>query len=818
MIGARPVWLVMVLLFASGVARAEPQTDASIVDRLNYYFGRPNSPGAYRALAGRAVAPFEMETTGISAIDWPWSNDDPLLSRLIPGTDAKFFYRQDNCRADYALQTLRSRMAKLGQDHPYVTRWIEVQRAVFAACGAGETSAPPGELPPPLPTDDAALARLQSEDRAYQAASMAFYRGDRTDALAAFQAIAHSASAHRTAAVYMVVAIRAGSDGSVRFDSGEKPMVDEATSIAEVRAILADPGLASIHPIAQALLGWIGANRADAAARRAQVKATLAALDVADDRLAGDPNVQRQYGLARVDIDRLHMASLFADADPAWWLNGGPPADFTASQAMMDEARTNPMAAWLLFPASYVQGHPWAPFVQNGAIGWSELEAFSDARAKGTGPAAAPWKRLSLSLSRRYAAGRWRQVDDELNQAQAGDEQAVAALAFDFYHQVRTALIAPEAGSRADASQQAFAIALAHMRAFPFKTSEPYVMAQENGLQYLMTAGRIEEARRWRDALPAACCGENDLLALLAEDPAHLAAAFGLDPNQGLPLQNNFSITTLSDLARQPVFPSFLRARFARIAWGRAYALGRTIDPGLDGLTRSLNPEMTKAWAHPLGRPVRPGDHVALLDVLRSPAVNILIVDADRDTAPGPSSGDGPGLTRIDLGNHDDDNWWCRWKPGRNSRDLEKLTDDAFFGSTNMKWVDGETAFGLRARLAPAFAASYAIHAQDPGETAALAKIDCAPKRLTQGVLRWVREPAWIFSRRSGQAEALALAIKTTHYGCYSDGPHGSYSKAAWTELHRRFNNTNWAKRTKYWYNCFYGAQCPAEGDDGPGS
>jgi len=177
-----------------------------------------------------------MEKEGVSADYESWSDQGPLMSRLFPSFVAGSYFNPDRCRPDYALQTLQARIAQLGADHPYVARWVEVQRAVFAACGAGEGAA--AELPQALAIDDSALARLQADDRAYQTASVAFYRGDRQSALAAFRKIAHSASPHRATAVYMVAAIRAGSDGSGQFDSGDKPLVDEAQSIAEVRAIL----------------------------------------------------------------------------------------------------------------------------------------------------------------------------------------------------------------------------------------------------------------------------------------------------------------------------------------------------------------------------------------------------------------------------------------------------------------------------------------------------------------------------------------------------------------------------------------------------
>ncbi len=817
-VGARRALLVFLLAgAATGLARADPAKSDPVVDRLDYYFSHPNSPGAFRALSGQGVAPFEMEKTGVSAIYENWFTPRPLMDRLFPGLVPGQYFNLNNCRPDYALQTLRARIGQLGPNHPYVVQWVDAQQAVFAAClpnrGTPMRVRSDG-LPPPLRIEDPALAKLQADDRAYQTASIAFYRGDRQPALAAFRQIAGSDSPHRPAAIFMTAAIRAGSVSSNQFASDAEPLVNEKESIAEVRAMLADPSLVSIYPMAQELLGWIGATHGDAATRTAQVRQTLAALEAPGERLAVNAGAQRQYGLARDDIDRLHMASENEDGDLAWWLHRGPAADYAASKAMMTRARTDPMAAWLLFPASYVQNRPWAPFARHGARGWSSLEAFAKTRARANGPAARAWRRAAASVTRHYDPTRWRQVEGEQTLATAGDDQAIAELSFDFYHQVRTALEAS-----GDAREpKAFRVALGHMKAFPLKTSETYRAARHDGLQYLMTVGRIAEARRWRDELnmaapgaPYWCCVDKDLLEILAEDPAHFAAASASYPREALPTQNNLSIAALRALAKRPDVPAVLRARFARIAWGRTYALGETIDPELDQLTRTLNPQMTKGWTHAAGKPVTPEDRQALLDVLRSPGVNILIVDEDRDHNAQGRWDDSPGMTGIDLYNHDDDNWWCRWDVDRNDRDLENQLNRAFYGRLDLKRVDHATATGLRAQLKPALAASYAFRNQSPSETKALSQVSCAPKLLTSRALDWVGQPTLAFWERDQQAEALALAVKTTRYGCYSDGPHGAYSRAAWTELHKRFPKTSWAIKTKYWFSCPMGNACAAK-------
>ena len=801
------ILLAPLLLATAAAAQSDP---SPLVQRMDDYFEHPNGPQTFRALSGIGdpqIAP-DYRDMFLSLQNNP---DKPLIVRLFPAAQGNDYFPTAECRLDYALQTLKARIASLGENHPYVLRWIALQQSVFAGCLDGASAPAPADLPPPLVVSDKTLARLQNQDRAYQLASLDFYRGDLAKALAEFGKIAHSASPHRAAAVYMQAAIRAGDH--TRYDPNAEPLVSTAQSIKDIQAILADQRLASIHSITRDLLGWIGATVADPESRAAQVRITLDELEVPSAKLAADADARQQYAWAQSDITQLHLASL--RDDPAWWLQNGPPTEYTASKAMMDQAKSDPMAAWLLFPASYLQAHPWALYDQGRPRGWGPLEAYVASAASG-GQAFA-WTRVQHSIAQTYDPSLWAQVEDEETKAQAGDGPSIAALPFDFYHQVRLALTN---GETTDTT--ALDAAVAHMIAFPFKDAEVYVAARHDAMQYLMTVGRIADARRWRDQIArpssdvasTAMYDDGPLLQVLAEDEPHLVAALtATNAGDGLAIQNNLSIGELTRLARRADTPDLLKARFARIAWSRTYALGRPVDGGLDALTRSLNPTMTKTWTSRAGQTVRPGDRRALLDVLRSPGVNILIVDTDRDAEPdagSPGSDDSPGIGGIDLYNHDDDNWWCSWKRARNASDLTGLLQTTFFGQ-DLSLVDGAAAYGLRDRLRPVLAASFAFQSQDRAEVEALAGIDCAPKVLTGRVLDWVSHPG-LFETRDGQAEALALAIKTTRYGCYSDGPHGAYSKAAFTLLHQKFPATSWALNTKYWFSCpLGGTSCPAE-------
>jgi len=46
---------------------------------------------------------------------------------------------------------------------------------------------------------------------------------------------------------------------------------------------------------------------------------------------------------------------------------------------------------------------------------------------------------------------------------------------------------------------------------------------------------------------------------------------------------------------------------------------------------------------------------------------------------------------------------------------------------------------------------------------------------------------------------ALHLAVRATRRGCADDDT-TKFSKAAFQQLHRRYPNSEWAKKTEYWY------------------
>ncbi|MEA3015511.1 MAG: hypothetical protein QOI38_233 [Sphingomonadales bacterium] len=790
-----------VLAAQAAPAGAQPTapTPEQVAERIDHYRFNPREPDTYRALAGLGD-PALPPGTGSFATS---QAGEALLARMLPNQqpiDDYWYPRPGVCRTDYALSVAQARVARFGANHPYVEQWLRAQRVVFTPCqraqpwGPAETTPRgPSALPPAMATADPEIARLQRDDRAYQAASLLFYRGD-ARAPAAFAAIARSASPHAHVSRYMVVAAEVG-DNFPRWS--EEPDPDRNARahriLAAAQAILADPSLRDIHPLAQGLIGFVGYHIGDAQSRAAQVDATLDALETPLPRIRSDPVAADRYERAEADIPWLHRRF----DDPAWWLTGAVPTEMTASRAMAEAARTRPLAAFLLFPVARSERAPWAaqPRQHNGA--WSRLSEHADAQAgHETGEA---WALIQSSLADVYDPDGWAAIDALVRDTQAQPtDRRLAAVAARFYHQVRRALMHVSVPEERD---QAFRAALSRVEAWPWRESAHHRTLLADMLQYLIARGRLAEARLLRDRTNPR--GEAyyrvtvPMLLLLAEDEDHLAREIAAQPEGGQELLNLLSTNALARLAAREELPRPIRARFARVAWTRLYALRRRIPERLDRQMRALNPEITAQWTSRPG--ARADSRPLLLDVLRSPGLNIVIADHQRTSSESASYVGAPDLVRIDTFEHSDNNWWCAWQPQRHSLRAAAAMYDSFLAPDEERWNDRDplAAAGAPAALGPLLRSSYLWNARDEAELAGLAAIPSAPQRLAEAAVAWRGSGS-----RDHQDEALALAVRATRYGCQRQGGHGAWSRAAHALLHQRFPTSPAAARTRWWFDC----------------
>ena len=823
---------VAALLHAAHPAAAACFPPDKVIERMDEYFSKPRGVATYRALAGLgdpAIEPFSYS----ESFHPDGEDEQALMQRMLPSDSTEMggshysWIETGQCRPGYALQTARARIARLGSGHPYVAHWFKAQRAAFTACAGRDP--PLQAIPAPIPLSDPSVARLQRDDRAYQAASQLFYR-ESPAAAGAFRRIAASSSEHAPMARYMMLAIKAewpplkpaagsrpaGVERQVPPIVGpERLPVPVGEVLADARSILADWRLASIHALTQGLVGSLGylsdyetpgysyPDRGLAAhapeIRGEQVRLTLEALQVPMERLRADSVARERYARALADIDKLHGDF----PDPIWWLTGAAPVKAFASRAMAAAAKTDRLAAWVLAPKSPYEHRSWVRAEGERGFGDEWNFFLHDAQEA---PDSAAWEAAEASLGRGHGPRRW--PDPEMARVQrCADEASLAALPTLFYHRVRHGLMG---GPLTEDPERTFGEVLSRLESWPWQDSRHYREAVAAALRYLIGVGRIGDARRLRDrlALKDEYGSHYDLpLLLLAEDEDRFVRQMASDPSSDRPvLFNLLSTAALTRLAGRGDVPAEERSRFARVAWSRLYAMGRPVPDRLDRLMRRLNPEITRGWTSRPGRGGRPGDRRLLLDVLRSPGLNILMTSHQRETHE--SSREAP-LREIDTHQHSDNNWWCAWQKPRHAARLDELLYQQFFGRPGeYPERDGENSLeiaGARPTLEPLLASSYFRSAGDPAEQESLAKIDCAPKLMAE------RAIAWKGKGLAGQEEALALAVRATRYGCQRQGGHGVWSKAAFDLLHRRFAESAAAKRTRYWFDCaHFSGGCPA--------
>ena len=790
-------------LASSGVLAAPAaNTDAvgEMENRMDHYFSEPRSPETFRALSGMGLPAGAKANNNAEISRW-WStsvDDKDLLQRLFPKLDMSQAYWYPDfgaCRPEAPLQQFRARLNQLGAEHPYVVQWLRVERAVLSTCEPGRSKTAVVALPRPLDVADPAIALLQQQDRAYQQAALLFYQDDSAGALAAFQAIANDrASPNRPLAAYMALATQAGSSTTTivwQRSPANSVTLPPAQSLKAIQAVLADPSLQSIHAMAAALIGWVGANVADSPTRTAQVDEAISVLMTSTDRLEHDAQLLKRYEAALSDIDFLHGKFL---ADPDWVLTGNVPASYQASAALAELAKRVPMAAWVAFPTNAYHEQAWvlaAAKPESAAV-----HAYLNRMGDNVADAKNPWVHENPSTSAKALAA---MVDDELAKltTNIADQQAAAGLSLDYYNLVRHLLM-----DRMDRNAN-FKIALQRLEDFPYKATLVYGRAIDDSLKYLITEGRLAEARQMRDTLeldlPEGAMSNTSstgALVVLAEDEDHLVHVLASGFRYPREYLNHLSIAELWRLADRSDLNRGDRALLVRAAWSREYAMGRTISRQHDLLLRSLAPEITATWQAPAGHEVKPGDIAMVRDVLKSPGLNTVIEDFSR--MPDDKSSEATAtLTGLDHYNHNDNNWWCAWNVVRHDAAL----DGALANSFGLYDDSPETTDArIRRRLSTAIQGSFLFRNVNPDELKDLSKVECAPQVLSEQVIAWVRNSG-VSASSAGQAEALADAVASTHWGCNRQGSHTAYSREAFTLLHARFSGTPEAERTTYWFN-----------------
>jgi hypothetical protein len=341
--------------------------------------------------------------------------------------------------------------------------------------------------------------------------------------------------------------------------------------------------------------------------------------------------------------------------------------------------------------------------------------------------------------------------------------------------------------------------------------------------EHLLASGQVEEGRRTRntlltDAFFASFKPDEGYLresyaqfmAWIAEDEPQFVKALGLMNEKLSPeVLNLLPADKLQSLADQSVFSAEQKALLRRVAFVRRLAVGKqSLTAGTDAAFKDDAFLAKTSERVAADYPKLKSQHARLLTILRNPRFGVLVNSPDDYTTPIETiDGDPASLAEFDA---NDRNWWCPLQTDRHLATLRREYDAAAgmveAQISNVKSSNTALSPVLEAdAVTKADAAREAVFKQHPmikavnwKDVERLAKAPSGPKFLTQAALKWAKaakgDPA--------AAEALALAVRSTRYGCRWAGSHEAYSKPAQELLKAKYPTSDWTKETPYWFGC----------------
>jgi hypothetical protein len=219
-------------------------------------------------------------------------------------------------------------------------------------------------------------------------------------------------------------------------------------------------------------------------------------------------------------------------------------------------------------------------------------------------------------------------------------------------------------------------------------------------------------------------------------------------------------LTMLEQAAESAALPPHLRQGLAEIAWVRALGLNDTAS--IRRMSRLLPAPVRADAGESDGFP-------ATLALLRAPGLRPFVQAGVQRSA---------SFAEMD---HWRDNWWCgRWNDGSP--------------------LPGNQRYGPEAVRVPELAFLSAEEKQRADEEASRLN------ELPEG-LGWVGQRALAYVKAhpddARAPETLALIVQGTRWGgCSYESPNPTtvLSKEAFMLLHHRYPNTEWARKTKYYY------------------
>ena len=668
------------------------------------------------------------------------ANDPPEIR--MAGQSYQWYY---SCLPDAfvtASSTLRERIAKFGASSAEVKTWLSAQDQVFANCTDSRRNSG-AVIPVAAKPDENPLIR---SDRAYQIAAAYFYAEDFPKAEALFAEIAADKSSPWAETARLLVArsyIREATldaeEGSSRFRY--LPM---AKAEAHLKSILADKGLADLHPAARRLLGFVE-FRLHPRERLLELAANLSRKD-------GSGNFEQDL------IDYTLLLDRWGNLENDSAADGRSKPSASGVQESLEKLRAeSDVTDWVLTMQS-----PGEDAANHAIERWQQLHSISWLVATLT----------TISPQHPQAAA--------IAAAAAGTSPDSAAFPTITFHRIR---IFMNSGKQDAAREELDRVLAADRENFP-PSSLNLIMAERFRLarnfdEFLKYAPR-EAAGIVTfnyDSLPDDLSDSAFSMNRAEYKPATQPPLFDADSvrliNRQLPLAMQ------QEAANSSALPEDLRAQIAQVAWVRAvlledHAAAESLAPVVAKLTPALRSDIEKISAEntPESR-----HFAAVLTILRNPGLR-----------PNATAG---VLRREALGKIDQyrDNWWC---PAVEPWDRQNQGGGSGWApalSAPLQSVySGDNSDVL----------SFLTIAEEKSAAENWERIvaaGAAPDYLTESVLAWAKS----HPDDEGVPQALHFAIRSTRFGCTTPST-GKLSRQAFKLLHSKYPKSPWAAKTKYWY------------------
>jgi hypothetical protein len=329
----------------------------------------------------------------------------------------------------------------------------------------------------------------------------------------------------------------------------------------------------------------------------------------------------------------------------------------------------------------------------------------------------------------------------------------------------------------------------------------------------------LPSARHWASEVSSSIPGgiSDGLIPLLATDFSVLARHS--QQSAGFWIEADFSLRRVLDLlparklaelsAMRGVDPDMKRAMLGA-AFVRFYMLERWPELEL------LLPEMSTTFPELKGdldqiqkvTSERQRQYLVARLLLRSPGLVPYVAHARILPKTGSPYGTNETLDlfSVDSGNPNDGNWWCPPQLDELKIALAQEFYGQQMGYGTYSWGVDRTEFRkLSLDIGDKLIAWHPLLKDvDLSEIESLAKTESGPKRLSEEAVSWANSTprgAPLEGVDKAIPETLALAVRSTRYGCRRSGSLGNISRKAFVTLHARYPQSAEAHKTPYWFD-----------------